>query len=85
MQTNMTTMLKNLIEVGRLNEGDYDDIIKQFNKFLDEHANIAEFCTFDKFTNRIDGLLHQKMSADKRLCKLGNECKLVLILSPGQA
>ena len=43
----MKNVVNSLLEVNRIKENECDDIVRQFDEFMDEHSSSQEFVNFD--------------------------------------
>ena len=80
--------LNYLVNQKRIKEDICDEVVQQYKQFVDEvvEGNQSGFSEFNPLTDRVDSLLHELMSKDKRFEKLWRLCrKLLLLLSHGQA
>ena len=61
--------------------------VQQYKQLTDEivEGNHSGFSKFDPLTDRLDTLLHGLMSKDKHFEKLWRLCRMLLLLSHGQA
>ncbi|KAK9952663.1 hypothetical protein ABG768_018477 [Culter alburnus] len=75
-----------LVDQGRINEQDCDEIIQQYAHFLDDvvQKNHSAFADFNSLSDRVDTLLYTCMSKEKELQKLWKMCRQLLLLSHGQ-
>ncbi len=75
-----------LVDQGRINEQDCDEIILQYAHFIDGvvQKNHSAFADFNPLCDRVDTLLHSYMSKEKELQKLWKMCRQLLLLSHGQ-
>ena len=69
-----------------LDEADYEEVIQQYDAFLDHIPAIGSFhfTSFNQYKNRVDTFLMEHMTSP-RFKKLQRTVKLLLILSHGQA
>ena len=77
--------MSKLQSIGQLDIRDCDDILEQYEKFVNEAKLNPEFQKFDKTTNRIDCLYYSIMSDKIDYRKLWSVLKKLLLLSHGQA
>ncbi len=73
-----------LVDQGRINEQDCDEIILQYAHFIDGvvQKKHSAFADFNPLCDR--ALLHSYMSKEKELQKLWKMCRQLLLLSHGQ-
>ena len=76
----MKAVLSCLVEVNRIKDTECDEILQQFEKFLDKHGFSLNMVSFDPSVHRLDILLYERMHKKK---SLWNVCKLFLLLSHG--
>ena len=74
----MKAVLSCLVEVNRVKDTECDEILQQFEKFLDEHGSSLDMVSFDSSVHRLEILLYERMHKEK---SLWNVCKLLLLLS----
>ena len=76
-----------LVNQKRIKEEICDEVVQQYQQFVDEvvEGNQSGFSEFNPLTDRVDSLLHELMSKDKRFEKLWRLCRKLLLLSHGQA
>ena len=79
-------VLRSTITTKTLNEADAEDVLQQYNEFLDNINVIGSemFTGFNQYSDRVDDFFMQHMAAP-RFDKLLTSAKLFLILSHGQA
>ena len=78
--------LNYLVKQKRIKEEICDEVVQQYKQFVDEvvEGNQSGFSEFNPLTDRVDSLLHELMSKDKRFKKLWRLCRKLLLLSHGQ-
>ena len=81
----MKDLLECLVEVRRVDESECDEIVREYCDFVDEYGTSPEFKNFDPSHGRLDILLYERMSKTKKFAKLWNVCRILLLLSHGQA
>lgn len=79
-------VVRSLLSTKTLSDADGEDIIQQYDEFLDNISVIGSehFTTFNQYNDRVDSFFMQHMSTP-RFEKLLKTLKLLLILSHGQA
>ena len=78
----MKAVLQCLVEVNRVKDAECNEILLQFEKFLDERGSSLDMVNFDPSVHRLDILLYERMHKEK---SLWNVCKLLLLLFHGQS
>ncbi|KAL1246699.1 hypothetical protein QQF64_034367 [Cirrhinus molitorella] len=75
-----------LVDHGRVNDQDCDEILLQYAHFIDDvvQKNNSTFAEFNPLCDRVDTLLHSCMSKEKEFQKLWKMCRQLLLLSHGQ-
>ena len=68
-----------------MKENECDDIVRQFDEFMDEHSSSQEFVNFDPAIGILDVLYYERMHNVQKYCKLHEVCNMLLILSHDQA
>ena len=81
----MKNVVNSLLEVNRIKENECDDIVRQFDEFMDEHSSSQEFFNFNPAIGRLDVLYYKRMHNVQKYCKLWEVCNMLLVLSHGQA
>ncbi len=81
----MKALLECLVQVKRVDERDCDDIVREYSSFVDDYSTSSDFNNFDPSHNRLDVLFFERMNNNKKFTKLWMVCKLLLLLSHGQA
>jgi len=91
-RTHFRSILKHMIEAGRISETDADAVQQQYTVFLDEVIKqSSKFTTFDptgsstQQRHRVDSLLYDTMSQNPSCKQLWTVAKQLLLLSHGQA
>ena len=76
-----------LNEINRVSEQDCDDIVRQYEKFLNDviQKDKVSFENFDKYNGRLDTFLYNRNSKERTYDKFWNVCEMFLLLSSGQA
>ena len=70
----MKNVVNSLLEVNRIKENECDDIVRQFDEFMDEHSSSQEFVNFDPAIGRLDVLYYERMHNVQKYCKLWEVC-----------
>jgi len=86
-RVHLKTILTLLIQCNRLCERDADDILNQYNDFVDEivEKNMERFIAFKPSVQRLDQLMYDTMAHDENYSKLWPVVRTMLVLSHGQA
>ena len=79
------TILHHLVEAGRVNSKECDELFDQYCEFTREAEHLAEFKNFKKNNDRLDSLYYSTLGQDSRYSKLWDIIKKLLMLSHGQA
>jgi outer membrane murein-binding lipoprotein Lpp len=78
-------VLKHLVDAKRLNVHKCDDILAQFNAFLNEAKKSKRSRDFKEGTDHIDTLYYDMLALEKKYAALWEVIKKLLLLSHGQA
>ncbi|KAI7811802.1 uncharacterized protein LOC130552264 [Triplophysa rosa] len=81
------TVLRLLVEAGRIEEKCCDEVLREFARFYDRILMLTPdaFRNFDPESGRLDEFYHERLSYNAEFCHLWEVVKLVLIVSHGQA
>ena len=63
----MKVVLSCLVEVDRVKDTECDEIMQQFENFLNEHGFSLDMVNFDPSVHRLDILLFKRMHKEKRV------------------
>jgi len=83
----LSTVLRLLVESGRIEEQSCDDVLREFGNFYDHNLMCASdsFRNFNPQMGRLDEFYHEHLSNKAEFRHLWKVVKLVLVLSHGQA
>ena len=81
----MKDVLDSLVQVGRIDERDCDEILREYSDIVDECATSADFRNFDLVSRRLDVSLFEQMNKKIKYAKLWKMYRILLLLSHGQA
>lgn len=77
-----------LVDLQKFDVNRCDDVMSQFNVFIDSaniHGNTLEFTSFCRTKQRLDDFFYTHLSSDITYSALWNVVQIVLLLSHGQA
>ena len=78
-------MVSKLETLGQLNINDCDQVLDEYDTFVDSAKLNPEFKNFNKSEQRIDSLMYNELSNSANYGKLWEVLKKLLLLSHGQA
>ncbi|KAL0147060.1 hypothetical protein M9458_057584, partial [Cirrhinus mrigala] len=86
LQSMLRRTLAYVVDQGRINEQDCDEMILQYAHFIDDvmQKKHSAFSDCNPLSDRVDTLLHSYMSKEKEFQKLWKMCRQLLLLSRGQ-
>lgn len=84
-QTKFSRVMNVLVEVGRVNEHQAEQVLQQFDDFYDQFKGESSLVNFDKKKDRLDSTYHMILHGKDEYRALWSVVKQILLLSHGQA